>query len=80
MTCCHSVVASKWPKTRSVCSAGRNILQLKHKQRLFRVLQLTSEEVRRAMHSPLQLKQVFSPCDYVNIMDHSIGKIDGKKL
>ena len=23
-TCCHSVVASKWLKTQSVCSAGRN--------------------------------------------------------
>ena len=27
-TCCHSVVASKWLKTKSVCSAGRNIKSL----------------------------------------------------
>ena len=29
-----------------------------------------SEEVGRAMYSPLQLNQVYSPYDYVNIMDH----------
>ena len=30
----------------------------------------TSEEVGRTMYSQLQLNQVFSPYDYVNIMDH----------
>ena len=38
----------------------------------------TSEEAGRAMYSPLQLNQVFSPYDYVSIMDHktsSFGKL-----
>ena len=39
-TCCHSVVASKWLKTRvSQFALQDEILQLKHRQRLLRVWQ-----------------------------------------
>ena len=52
-----------------VCSAGRKYYNL-NTNADYLLCNSMSEEVGRAMYLPLQRNQVFSPYDYVNVMNH----------
>ena len=62
-TCYHSVVASKWVKTQSVCSAGRNTITQTDIIKSLAVQRLKKLEEQYIHHFNL------INYDYVNIVD-----------
>ena len=46
-TCCHSVVASKWLKAQSVCSAGRNTITQTQTQNIQKVKRLEGQRLKK---------------------------------